>query len=144
MCAALLYKYTGEASHLEWAEKIFAWTRDTLKNKSLGTYYDDIDRAGVIGTAQFTYNSGCMLSAASLLYDITKKEEYLSEVRETAEGAVRCLRSRASARRRAANFIRITLGSGCTSSRGIWTRTGIAATSSENTLKVPLRGSITP
>lgn len=87
MCAALLYKYTGEESHLAWAEKIFAWTRDTLKNPSLGTYYDDIDRVGEIGTAQFTYNSGCMLSAASLLYDITKKEEYLSEVRETAEGS---------------------------------------------------------
>ena len=37
--------------------------------------------------AQFTYNSGCMLSAAALLYNITAKEEYLLEAKSIAEGS---------------------------------------------------------
>lgn len=87
MNAALLYKYTKNTSHLDWAKKIFAWTRSTLKNETLGTYFDCIDRAGKIQTAQFTYNSGCMLSAAALLYDITKEEDYLAEAISIAEGS---------------------------------------------------------
>ena len=87
MNAALLYKFTNDQAHLDFAEKIFDWTKKTLKNTSLGTYYDCIDKNGVINKSQFTYNSGCMLSAAALLYDITGKEEYLLEAKSIAEGS---------------------------------------------------------
>lgn len=87
MNAALIYKYTGDGEHLAWAEKIFDWTKKTLKNDSLGTYFDCIDKNGKINMTQFTYNSGCMLSAAALLYNITEKEEYLLEAKSIAEGS---------------------------------------------------------
>jgi len=87
MNAALLYKYTGDSTHLKWSEKIFEWTKKTLKNNDLGTYYDCIDKNGTINKAQFTYNSGCMLSASALLYDITGRDEYFKEAKSIAEGS---------------------------------------------------------
>lgn len=88
MNAATIYRITNDATHLTWAEKIFDWTQKTLKNTQLGTYYDCINRAGEIDKAQFTYNSGCMLSAAALLYDITKEEKYAVEAASIAEGSL--------------------------------------------------------
>lgn len=87
VASAKLYNVTGKTEYLQWAKKIYTWTKSTLKNNDLGTYFDCIDKNGKIDYAQFTYNSGCMLSAASLLYEITGEDEYAAEATSIAEAS---------------------------------------------------------
>ena len=46
-----------------------------------------IKTSGVIEKPKFAYNSGEMIQAAALLYNITKNEKYLSEAKLVAESA---------------------------------------------------------
>lgn len=87
LAAADLYKITGKAQYLEWAEKIYAWTKTNLQDTSDYLYYDHVSLDGTISQTKYTYNTGCMLAAAATLYDITKTESYLTDAKNIAGSA---------------------------------------------------------
>lgn len=74
--AARFYQLTGSDYHLEWAEQIFTWTEEHLFDTQLNVYLDNIDEFGNVENMIFTYNSGVMISAASLLYNLTNNDHY--------------------------------------------------------------------
>lgn len=47
-------------------------------------YFDNVNLEGKIGEAKYPYNSGQMLQAAALLYNITKDQQYLDHAQKVA------------------------------------------------------------
>lgn len=83
--ALKLYQATHKASYLEKAKTLYQWTKRHLEDPSDHLYFDHITLVGNIGRAKFAYNTGQMLQAAALLYQITKDETYLVQARQMAE-----------------------------------------------------------
>lgn len=75
-----LYQETGDNQYLQWAEKIVKWM-GRLKDPDTGVYWDNIDVDGFIDKRSFTYNTGTMIQANSLLSSITGEKDYLAEAR---------------------------------------------------------------
>jgi len=91
--------------YLAFAEKVYQWQRDTLRDSSTGCYHDmcgavtgTISYEEINGTKyrkhvdlnspggeQYTYNTGTMLAGAVDLYRTTADEFYLEEVKDLAE-----------------------------------------------------------
>jgi len=79
-----LYKITHKSAYLTTAIQVYNWVNKTLQDPS-GIYYDNIDvRTLKIGRAKFTYNTGTMLQANVLLFEITKDKKYLTEAERVA------------------------------------------------------------
>lgn len=80
------------AALLDIAKRIYKWTKDTLRDPSDFVYWDNAimqeDGSESINKWKFTYNSGTMVWAASLLYQITQDETYLKDANDTATGAL--------------------------------------------------------
>jgi hypothetical protein len=83
----LLYRATGRASYLNWATKMYDWTRSCLENSDY-LYNDHINTDGTINTALWSYNQGTMIGAGALLYQITGDHAYLQQAEQTAAAAV--------------------------------------------------------
>jgi len=81
-----LYELTGKESYLQTAKETYAWTRNLLRDPADNVYWDNINLKEEIGKAKYTYNSGQMIQAGVLLYQITKDESYLEDARQTAAG----------------------------------------------------------
>lgn len=92
MASCKMYMATGEQRYLDWAIKIYNWMNEKLVDPEDHLLWDNIDydsEGGVrIDKAKFTYNSGCYLSAAVLLYEITGEEAYLTSARATAASSL--------------------------------------------------------
>lgn len=86
--SAQLYKATGKQEYLDWARKLYSWTKETLIDKSDYIYNDNINLEGKINTWKFAYNTGCMIGAAAHLYQITKDEAYLEDAKRSADSAL--------------------------------------------------------
>ncbi|MCD8072336.1 MAG: glycoside hydrolase family 76 protein [Alistipes sp.] len=82
--ALKLYKATENPRYLDSARSIYDWTRRTLKDPSDYLYNDNIAVDGDIDLRKYSYNSGQMIQAAALLYDVTGDESYLDDARKTA------------------------------------------------------------
>lgn len=52
-------------------------------------YWDNKNLQGKVDPAKYTYNSGQMIQAGVLLYQVTGEKHYLKEAQQTAEGACR-------------------------------------------------------
>ena len=87
--ALRLYQATGDSIYLSSAINIYDWTRTRLQDKKDALYFDNIRLDGHIGRAKYAYNSGQMLEAASLLYQITGDDTYLAQADEIAVNAFR-------------------------------------------------------
>ena len=91
---------TKQAAYLDFAEKIYAYQRDSLFDASLGVYYDmkggggDVSYHTVNGVAyrahvdlgspggtRYTYNAGTMISGGADLYRVTGNESYLTDAK---------------------------------------------------------------
>ncbi|MES2276373.1 MAG: glycoside hydrolase family 76 protein [Bacteroidota bacterium] len=80
-----LYKITHKAEYLRTALSVYQWTNARLQALD-GVYYDNIKLPSLkVGKAAYTYNTGTMLQANVLLYDITKDKKYLSEAQRVAK-----------------------------------------------------------
>lgn len=88
VAAAKLYELTGNIKYLNWAKKIYAWTKLTLQDKSDFLYYDNISITGKVAKNKYAYNSGQMLQGAALLYKITKEKKYLTDAHQIAGSAI--------------------------------------------------------
>src|SRR5271154_740560 len=82
-----LYKLTGEAQYLQFAEMAYQWVRSCLLQPN-GMYADHISPKGVIEPMLWSYNQGSMVGAGTLLYQATGNSEYLFQARQTARAAL--------------------------------------------------------
>ena len=79
-----LYKITKKKTYLTAALDIYQWTNKYLQAPT-GIYYDNINTKNLkIGKAFYTYNTGTMLQANVLLYELTKNQKYLTEAKRIA------------------------------------------------------------
>ncbi len=85
--AAKLYLATNDNTYLDTAKELYQWTKENLQDPIDYLYWDNIKTDGSIEKPKFAYNSGQMIQAAVLLYNITKNESYLTEARLVAESA---------------------------------------------------------
>lgn len=83
--ALKLYKATLQRLYLEKAVELYEWTRRNLYDEKECLYSDNINLKGRISGAKYSYNTGQMLQAAVLLYEMTGKERYLAEADTLAE-----------------------------------------------------------
>lgn len=82
-----LYNITHKKTYLATAISVYQWTNKTLQAPD-GLYYDNIKlTTRKIGEAKFTYNTGAMLQANVMLYEITKDKKYLDEAGRVAKAA---------------------------------------------------------
>jgi hypothetical protein len=82
-----LYRLTGDATYLQFAEQAYEWVRTCLRSSS-ELYYDHIRLHGVIDTTLWSYNQGSMIGAGTLLYQVTGNGAYLYQARQTAKAAL--------------------------------------------------------
>jgi len=86
LAALKIYKCTKDKYYLQWGEKFYNWMHDNLRD-STGVYWNDKKIDGTVNKTTWTYNSGSMLEASLLLYEFTKKAQYLEEAKTIANGA---------------------------------------------------------
>ncbi len=80
-----LYNITHKPKYFITALSVYKWTNKTLQAPD-GLYYDNINLADKkIGKEEYTYNTGTMLQANVLLFEITKDKKYLTEAKRIAK-----------------------------------------------------------
>jgi hypothetical protein len=84
---AQLYRLTGNAQYLQFAEMAYEWVRTCLKQPN-GLYADHIYPNAAIETTEWSYNQGTMIGAGTLLYQATGNGAYLYQARQTAKAAL--------------------------------------------------------
>lgn len=87
--ALALYRKTGKVTYLKTAKRLYAWTREHLRDPVDGLYWDSESLKGHVDTAKWTYNSGLMLRDAAELYSITKKESYAADAKEIQSASLK-------------------------------------------------------
>jgi hypothetical protein len=81
--AARLHRTTGEESYLEWASRIYDWTRRALVNPG-GLYVDQIAPDGAVNPTIWSYNQGSMIGAGVLISQQTGDSSLVDQSVETA------------------------------------------------------------
>lgn len=82
-----LYKITKDKKYLDTGLMVYNWTNKTLRSPD-GVFYDAIKVADrKLDSTTYTYNTGTMLQANVLLYEITKDKKYLEEAKFIATNA---------------------------------------------------------
>jgi hypothetical protein len=82
-----LYRLTGNAQYLQFAETAYEWVRSCLTQPN-GLYADHIYPNGAIDPTEWSYNQGTMIGAGTLLYQVTGNGAYLYQARQTAKAAI--------------------------------------------------------
>lgn len=82
--ALKLYSLTKEEHFLEMGKKLYHWTKENLQDSTDYLYFDNIALDGTVNKTKFQYNSGQMLQASVLLYNLTQKVSYLEEAQRLA------------------------------------------------------------
>lgn len=85
--ALKLFIATEDSTYFEKGKFLYQWTKEHLQDKEDKTYFDNIRLDGSVDKAKYAYNSGQMIQAATLLYNLTKDEQYLIDAQEVAKGA---------------------------------------------------------
>ena len=85
--ALKLFEATKDSSYFKQGKALYEWTKNTLQDKNDYLYFDNIGLNGRIQKRKYAYNSGQMIQAASLLYKITRKKEYLVDAQYIAQSA---------------------------------------------------------
>ena len=85
--AVQLYRDTGNAGYLQFAEIAYAWVRSCLLTSS-GLYADHIEANGELDPEIWSYTQGVMIGAGALLYQATGNPGYIDQAAETANIAV--------------------------------------------------------
>ncbi len=85
--ALQLYRITGNAAYLQFAEQAYSWTRTCLLSEN-GLYADHLGPHGAVAQTYWSYNQGSMLGAGVMLYQATHNSAYLYQARQTATAAL--------------------------------------------------------
>ena len=83
--ALKLFQATQDSTYLKQGKELYEWTKKNLEDSKDHLYFDNISLNKKIGRAKFAYNSGQMMQAAALLYQITKQKSYLEDAQNIAE-----------------------------------------------------------
>lgn len=84
--AALVHRLTGDAAALEWALRIYRWTKGALQRDD-GLYAHRIGPDGMLAADTLTHDQGVMVGTAVLLADATGDLGFLADARATAAAA---------------------------------------------------------
>jgi hypothetical protein len=84
--ATHLYLLTRDREYLAWGRRLYDWNRTCLQ-QSPGLYWNDIGYDGTVNKTLWTYNSGAMIGAATLLYRATGNRTYLDQATAAAKDA---------------------------------------------------------
>ncbi|QNL49405.1 AGE family epimerase/isomerase [Olivibacter sp. SDN3] len=85
--ALKLFQVTGDSVYFSHGKELYEWTQQQLQDNSDYLYFDNVSLDGKIGKAKFPYNSGQMLQAAALLYQLTGENHYLTEAQNIAQSS---------------------------------------------------------
>lgn len=83
--ALKLFKATNDSTYFSQGKTLYHWTKDNLQDSTDYLYFDNIALNGNIGKAKYAYNSGQMIQAASLLYNLTNDKQYLTDAQNIAQ-----------------------------------------------------------
>ena len=83
-----LFETTDEYEYFERGLDIYVWTKKTLQDRSDHLYFDNIDLEGNIDRQKYACNSGQMMQAAVLLYNITGEMSFLKEAEKIGVSAI--------------------------------------------------------
>lgn len=87
LVALQLYIITRQKNYLDTALILYNWVNAHLQSPA-GIYYDNIKIPSLeIDSAVYTYNTGTMLQANVLFYNITKQIKYLQEAQRISKAA---------------------------------------------------------
>ncbi len=84
--ALRLYQLTTKPAYLEDARRLYRWTCEHLQGAD-GLFADKVDLEGRVDESRFSYNSGLMIRAASMLYAATREAAYLTNAQRIAHAA---------------------------------------------------------
>ncbi len=84
---AKLYQATEDPYYLQKAIDLYTWTQAKLRDPSDYLYWDNMDLAGKVDKTKFAYNTGQMIQAGALLYELTQDKNYLKEAQQSAKSA---------------------------------------------------------
>lgn len=87
------YEQTGDEKYLEFALRNYEFAIEVLRDPSDGRYYDNSyynreSELEEVDTTKYTYNTGTMIWAGALLYDLTGQESYKEDALFSAEGGL--------------------------------------------------------
>ena len=82
--ATKLYMATANPAYLAKGIELYNWTKSNLLDTSDYLYFDNVNLEGKVARQKYSYNSGQMIQAACLIYNITKDQTYLDDARRTA------------------------------------------------------------
>jgi len=83
--ALKLFIATGDSIYFREGKGLYQWTKQQLQDTTDYLYFDNIKLDGRIGKTKYPYNSGQMLQATALLYQLTKEEDYLKDAQHIAQ-----------------------------------------------------------
>ena len=84
--ALRLYQLTKKPDYLDDARRLYRWTCGHLQGPD-GLFADNIKLDGRVDEKRYSYNSGLMIRAASLLYAATGEAAYLSDAQRIARAS---------------------------------------------------------
>ncbi len=88
LASAELYEITQDQQYLDWAIRLYDWTKATLMDPKDSLMWDNIMvDSGAVTRTKWTYNTGNMIASAAMLYKITGEEAYLTDAKSMAEAA---------------------------------------------------------
>ncbi len=87
VAALKLHKATGEQQYFDQGENLYTWVYYSLRDED-HLYFDNVSLRGRFDRRKFSYNSGQMIEAGALLYEITGNEEYLKQAQATAAASL--------------------------------------------------------
>tara|TARA_B100000749_G_scaffold174617_1_gene134756 strand:- start:1335 stop:1931 length:597 start_codon:yes stop_codon:yes gene_type:complete len=83
-----MYQLTNESQYRTFAERVYEWNHNTLRDPGDNLYWNDINiGTEQINTTKWTYNAALMIMAGVNLYEISDDQEYLNEAIATARSA---------------------------------------------------------
>jgi len=77
----------GGREQLDWGLRLHQWTDTTLQDKD-GLYWDNIRLDGTVEKAKWTYNTGLMIEADVLLFQMRRDPKALAEAERSADAAL--------------------------------------------------------
>jgi uncharacterized protein YyaL (SSP411 family) len=83
VAALKLHKATGDEQYLKQGSDLYTWVYYSLRDRD-NLYFDNVSVKGKFDKRKFSYNSGAMIQAGALLYEITGDEQYLRQAQATA------------------------------------------------------------
>ncbi len=83
--ALKLFMATGESVYFYKGVELYDWTKNSLQDTADFLYFDNINLNGEINKAKYSYNSGQMIQASSLLYKLTGEDKYLTDCKAIAK-----------------------------------------------------------